>query len=94
MHLAIGLLVSLLTVWGVLTGLLALLIIYRSVIGIHEEDQLILDPAESHMAAEQKEVVQKIERTTPYLYGLGAASGVMLLVVIAVWLWQMATAPH
>ncbi|PYV32029.1 MAG: hypothetical protein DMG22_14780 [Acidobacteria bacterium] len=94
MTLAIGLLNGLLAVWGVLTGLLALLLIYRGVVGIHEEDQLILDPAESHMAEEQKEIVQKIEKVRPYVYVLSAASGVLLLVIVGVWLWQMATAPH
>jgi NADH:ubiquinone oxidoreductase subunit 6 (subunit J) len=94
MHLAIGLLNGLLAVWGVLTGLLALLIIYRSVVGIHEEDQLILDPAEAHMAAEQKEIVQKIEKVRPYVYVLSVASGALLLAIVGVWLWQLAEAPH
>jgi NADH:ubiquinone oxidoreductase subunit 6 (subunit J) len=94
MPLAIGLLNGLITVWGVLTGILALLIIYRSVVGIHEEDQLILDPAEAHMAAEQKEIVQKIEKIRPYVYVLSVASGVLLLAIVGVWFWQMATEPH
>ncbi len=94
MHLAMGLLNGMLTVWGVLTGILALLIIYRSVVGIHEEDQLILDPAEAHMAAEQKEIVQKIEKVRPYVYVLSAASGLLLLAIVGVWLWQLAVAPH
>jgi hypothetical protein len=94
MYLAIELLSGLLVVWGVVTGLLALLLIYRAVVGIHEEDQLILDPAEAHMAAEQKEIVQKIEKIRPYVYVLSAASALLLLVIVGVWLWQMATAPH
>ena len=80
--------------WGVLTGLLALLIIYRSVVGMHEEDQLILDPAEAHMAAEQKEIAQKIKRVKPYVYVLSVASGVLLLAILGVWAWQVVEAPH
>ncbi len=94
MTLAVGLLGGLLTVWGVLTGVLVLLLIYRSVVGMHEEDQLFLDPSEEHMAKEQKEILKKVEKVRPYVYVLGTASGVLLLVILGVWAWQLVAAPH
>ena len=39
----------LLTIWGVLTGILVLLLIYRSTLAMHEDDQLFLNDAESHL---------------------------------------------
>jgi hypothetical protein len=84
MTLAVGLLGGLLTVWGVLTGVLVLPLIYRSVVGMHEEDQLFLDPSEEHMAKEQKEILEKAEKVRPYVYVLSTASGVLLLVILGV----------
>ena len=40
--LAIGVLRGMLFLWAVLTGFLILLLIYRGVVGMHEDDQLIL----------------------------------------------------
>jgi len=94
MSLAAGLLGGMLIVWGILTGVLVLLLIYRSVMGLHEEDQLFLNPAEKHMEHEQEEAAQKVEKVGPYVYGLGAASGVLLLVIVGIWLWQGMTTPH
>ena len=34
-------------VWSIVTGVLTLVLIYRSVVGMKEDDQLFLDPAES-----------------------------------------------
>ena len=94
MNLAVGLLGGMFIVWGVLTGVLVLLLIYRNVMRLHEEDQLFLDPAEEHMAREQKEVAQRVEKVKPYIFPLGTASAVLLLVILGIWLWQGMRAPH
>ena len=78
----------LLIVWGVLTGVLVLLLIYRSTLSIHEEDQLFLDEAQDHMAREQAEIIRKLDRVTPIAKVLGAASLLLILVIGAMWLWQ------
>ena len=46
----------LLIVWGVLTGILILLLIYRSTLTLHEDDQLFLDDASATMRAEQEQL--------------------------------------
>lgn len=78
----------LLLAWGVITAVLVVLIIYRSTLTIHEDDQLFINDSESHMAVEQKELLVKIEGITPYVRVFGVGSGVMAVVVFGMWIWQ------
>jgi hypothetical protein len=81
-------LTTLLIIWGAITAVLVLLLIYRSTLTIHEDDQLFINDSESHMAVEQKELLQKIEGLTPYVRLFGVGSGVMAVVVFGMWIWQ------
>lgn len=81
-------LIWMLVVWGALTAILVVLLIYRSTLTMQEDDQLFLDEAEAHMQREQAEVMQKVERLNPLLRWLGASSGVLLLVVAGVAIYQ------
>jgi hypothetical protein len=78
----------LLTIWGVLTGILVLLLIYRSTLAMHEDDQLFLNDAESHLQVEQTELQRRMTRLTPIVRALGVGSGVLMLVMVGMWLWQ------
>ncbi len=75
-------------VWGGLTTLLIVLLIYRGTLTNREEDQLFLDEAESHMEAEQRELHKRVDRLNPFVRVLGAASGLLILVIIGIALWQ------
>lgn len=83
-----SLLVVLLIVWAVVTSALILVWIYRSVVGMGEDDQLFLNSAQSQMAEEQREVMERLNRMAPYMKFLGVASGVLLAVILGVWLYQ------
>ena len=78
----------LLIVWGALTTVLIILMIYRSTLAMHEGDQLYLDEAESHMQQEQTEVIARVNKVTPFLRLFGAASGVLILVIAGMWIWE------
>ena len=83
----------LLVAWSVLTTVLVLLLIYRSTLTMHEDDQLFLSEGESHMQAEQDENLRKINKVTPYVRALGAASAVLIVVIAGMALyngWNMA----
>jgi hypothetical protein len=67
--------------WGAFTAVLVLLLIYRSTLTMHEDDQLFLDTAEDHMQREQQELLKKMDRVTPWLRIFGAGS-VLLIVTI------------
>ena len=78
----------LLIVWGVLTALLLILLIYRSTLSMHEEEQLYLDEAESHMQKEQDEVHAKLDRIVKPIWVLGSASGFFLLLSAGMWIYE------
>ena len=78
----------LLIVWGAITAVLVVLLIYRSTLTIHEDDQLFIDESESHMALEQAELITKIDKLTPLVRMFGAASGVLAVVIFGLWLYQ------
>lgn len=85
-------LMMLLIVWGVLTVLLILLLIYRSTLSMHEDDQLFLDDSSKNLREEQEALQIRMKKVTPWLRVLGAASGVLILVIagIAVYNQMMA----
>ncbi|HZD93509.1 MAG TPA: hypothetical protein VE133_04595 [Candidatus Sulfotelmatobacter sp.] len=63
------------------------LLIYRSTLSMHEDDQLFLDSAEAHMAKEQEELILKMERITPWLRVCGAGSAVLMVIIASMVLY-------
>jgi hypothetical protein len=79
---------ELLIAWGVLTAALIALLIYRGTLTMHEDDQLFLGESESHMAREQDEIMQKVNKLGPLLKVLGTASGVLILGIAGLAIYQ------
>lgn len=78
----------LLIVWGVLTGVLVLLLIYRSTLTLHEDEQLFLDEASANLRREQEELQVRMQRVDPYVRIFGAASVVLILIIAGMAVWQ------
>jgi hypothetical protein len=78
----------LLIVWGCLTAVLVILLIYRSTLTMHEDDQLFLDDAESHMQQEQIENTRRMDRVAPYVRIFGAASALLIVLIGAKWIYD------
>jgi hypothetical protein len=85
-------LLQLVIVWAVLTVALVVLLIYRGTLTMHEDDQLFLDESEAHMAKEQDEIIQKVNRLGPFLKVLGTASGLLVLAIAGLAVYQQMTA--
>ena len=77
----------LLSVMGVLLVVLTILLIYRSTLEMHEDDQLFLSEGESHMAKEQQEIQASMSKVEPMLRWVGAACAVTLLAIVGLWLY-------
>jgi len=78
----------LMTVWAVLTTVLVVLLIYRSALSMHEDDQIFLDSAESHLEKEQQQLMVRMNQLRPFVNILGASSGVLVLLMAGLWLWH------
>jgi len=75
-------------VWAVITVALIIVLIYRSTLSMHEDDQLFLDDSTSNLREEQEELLLKMRKVTPLVRILGAASGLLILVIAGIALWQ------
>jgi hypothetical protein len=75
-------------VFGVFAIGLILLLIYKSTLTMHEDDQLFLDDNNSHMQEEQTELLVKVNRLTVPLRVFAAGSGVFLLLLTGMYIYQ------
>ena len=83
-----GMMQILLVAWGVITAVLVCVWIYRSALETREEDQIFLDAAGQSMANEQRAIVARIEGLSRPLLALAVLSGVLLLTIAGIWLYQ------
>ena len=71
----------LLIAWGVVTGILLILLFYRSSLTRQEDDQLFIDESSSSRATEQSQLIAKVNRINPLVKLVGATSGLMILAI-------------
>jgi hypothetical protein len=67
--------------WGVVTGILLILLFYRSTLTRQEDDQLFIDESSSSRATEQSQLIAKVNKLNPLVKMVGATSGLMILAV-------------
>jgi hypothetical protein len=75
-------------VFGLFAVGLIILLIYKSTLTMHEDDQLFLDDNNSHMQDEQTELLVKVNRLTVPMWVFSIGSGVFLLVLVAMVIYQ------
>jgi hypothetical protein len=75
-------------IFGVFAIGLIVLLIYKSTLTMHEDEQLFLDDASSHMHAEQTELLAKVKRLILPVRVFGMGSGVFLLVLVSMLIYQ------
>lgn len=78
----------LLIMWGIVTAVFIILLIWRGVLSSHEDDQIFLDAAEEHMAREQRELVAKIVTLSRPLLVTGILSAALLLLAGGLWIYE------
>lgn len=74
--------------WGSVTAVFVALMIWKSLVGMREDDVLVLDPAGERQAAEQQMIVARVERLTLWAKRFGFASIGLLLVSGCVWVYR------
>jgi hypothetical protein len=55
---------------------------------MHEDDSIFLNDTESQMQKDQVEVLAKMKKITPIVKVLGALSGLMILVIAGMFIYQ------
>jgi hypothetical protein len=80
-----GTFMSLVVVEAILTGAAVVMFLYRGMLDMKEEDHIILDNAEAHLAREQATIRHRVDVVSKYLKIVGVAWTVMLLAIFGVW---------
>ena len=75
---------SLLTVWGAITLVFGALLMWKYLVGMREDNILILDTAEASMAAEQAAITAKLQRIARWTRIFGYTSLVLFAGVLAI----------
>jgi multisubunit Na+/H+ antiporter MnhB subunit len=75
-------------VFGVFAVGLIILLIYKSTLTMHEDDQLFLDQSNSHMQEEQTQLLTKVNRLTIPVRVFSIGSGVFLVLMVAMLIYQ------
>jgi len=83
-----GPILYLLIAWGIVTTIFLMLLIWRTLLASHEDDQIFLDAAQEHLAREQRELVAKITKLSRPIATTGIAAGVLLLALAGMWLYN------
>ena len=83
-----GTFMSLVVLEAVLTAAAVLLFLYRGMLDLKDEDHIILDNAEAHLAREQDSIRRKVTSLSRYLKVIGIAWGVLLFVIAGLWVVQ------
>ena len=71
--------------WALVTIVYIALFLYRAIVGAKEEDSLFISAGEAHMAEEQRQIMQRVNRVDPATHAFGIATAVMTVVVAGAW---------
>ena len=80
----------LLIAWAIVTAVYFVLVFFRSMIGMRQEDTIYLSAAEAKMEAEQKQIRKKMNRIAPFTRGFGWGSLGLMIVMGGWWAYDVA----
>lgn len=78
----------LLVLWGAVTAVLIVLVIYGNTLDSHEDEEIYINKREEElMGGEQKVLVAKMEQLKKVIFSLAVASGILLVTSAAIWVY-------
>ena len=81
-------LAMLLMLWGTVTAVLIILVIYGNTLDSHEDEEIYINKKEEEfMGGEQKILVAKMERLKKLIFTLAVVSGILLLTSATIWVY-------
>ena len=73
--------------WALVTLALLAVVAYRGVLGKDETDRIYVSKTQSRLAVQQQEIIDKVSRLDHFVKGLMVASGSLIVLCLAIWLW-------
>jgi len=83
-----GTFMSLVVFEAVMTAAAIVMFLYRGILDMKEEDHIILDNAEAHLAREQDQIRHKVNVVSRYLRVVAVLWTVGLIAMLGVWVGQ------
>jgi hypothetical protein len=74
--------------WALVTVVLLVVITYRGFLAKDETDRIYVSQTKNRLAMQQQEIIAKVSRLDQFVKGLSIASGGLLVLCLAVWLWS------
>jgi hypothetical protein len=74
--------------WAAITVIFMGLMIWRTLLTSHEDDQIFLSKGEDYMAREQRELIARITGLARPIMTTGIASGGLLLLIVGMYVYQ------
>jgi hypothetical protein len=71
--------------WGVVAGVLLIMLGYRGTLTRYEEDQIFLNEATSMESQEQSDIQRKLEKIRPFLAIMLWVVGALTLVILGIY---------
>jgi hypothetical protein len=82
-------LLTILTIaWVAVTVVFLSFLFYRSLVGLKQEDIMVLSVGESKLGEEQNQVQNRLQHIQPYLRGFGWASAALLAIIAGIWVYR------
>lgn len=78
----------LIVIWAVLTGLFLALLAYNGTLTRYEESQLFLADINANEEQRQTTIVRRVNKTLPFVRGLGVLSATMTVFIIAIYTYD------
>ena len=85
---SLSLLTILTIAWVAVTVVFLSLWFYRSLVGMKEEDILVLSAGESKLEQDQRQIQHRLHQIQPYLRGFGWASAALLVALGGIWVYR------
>lgn len=80
-------LLSTLVAWAVVTIALLVVATYRGFLAKDETDRIFVSQSENRLAVQQQQIIEKVSRLDQFVKGLAWASGGLLVICAAIWIW-------
>jgi hypothetical protein len=78
---------SMMLVWGGVTVALVVLLMHRLMLGIHEDNELFLEPNKTVMEREQVVNTRRINVATPWITGLLITWLALVVAMVGMWIY-------